>query len=112
MEQNPNVNPPAFVFSVLHAVPGKPTATQIDLLFGKTVWVGESSQFVGLDQANVLFPTCTTKTLATTEKRYDAFLSFLNAYPPNGPLPDVGWWAYVDLYLPFLVRVGDPDCFF
>jgi hypothetical protein len=101
MEQNPNVNPPFFVFVVPHG-----------MLFGTTVWAGESPQFVGLDQANVVFPTCTTKTLATTEKRYDALLSFLNAYPPSGPLPDVGWWGYVDLYLPLLVRVGDPDCFF
>jgi hypothetical protein len=69
------------------------------------IWAGESSQFVGLDQVNVAFPTCTTASLATTEKRYDAFLPY-NLYGPNGPV------AVVRIYLPFVVRQGDPDCQF
>ena len=46
------------------------------------VWAGESPQFVGLDQVNVAFPTCTNDPPAINEKRYDAFLtSDLLTYP-------------------------------
>lgn len=62
------------------------------------LWAGESPQFVGLDQVNVNFPVCTSNIRAQTEKRYDAFLS------PSSIL------TTVRVYLPFLIRVGDPEC--
>jgi uncharacterized protein (TIGR03437 family) len=63
------------------------------------IWAGESPQYVGLDQVNVAFPTCTNKP-ATTEKRYDAFLQYLSDESR----------AIVRIYVPFIVRPGDPDC--
>jgi hypothetical protein len=63
------------------------------------LWAGESPQFVGLDQVNVAFPTC-TNTPATTEKRYDAFLTFTS----------VETSTTVRIYVPFVIRPGDPDC--
>ena len=63
------------------------------------LWAGESSQFVGLDQVNVAFPTCTNAP-AKTEKRYDAFLMYTS----------VATQTTVRIYLPFVVRPGDPDC--
>jgi hypothetical protein len=63
-------------------------------------WAGESPQFVGLDQINVAFPTCTEATKATVEKRYDAFM-MLHSIVSGNP---------VRLYLPFVVNPGDPDC--
>jgi hypothetical protein len=73
--------------------------------FGKfqtapALWVGESPEFVGLDQVNVSFPLCTSTTTAATEKRYDAFLTYTS----------IETGATVRVYLPFLVRPGDPDC--
>ena len=62
-------------------------------------WAGESPQFVGLDQVNLAFPTC-ADTPATTEKRYDAFLTYTS----------VETSTTVRVYLPFFVRPGDPDC--
>jgi hypothetical protein len=64
------------------------------------VWAGESAQYVGLDQINVAFPTCTKGARATAEKRYDAFLVFYNMH--------TGTLAHV--YLPFVVSPGDVDC--
>ncbi len=64
------------------------------------LWAGESPQFIGLDQMNVEFPTCTNAPLATTEKRYDAFLTYTSH--------ETGSTARI--YLPFSVRPGDPDC--
>lgn len=64
------------------------------------LWVGQSPQFVGLDQINVNFPVCSIATKATVESRYDAFLNFTSA--------TTGTTARI--YLPFLVRVGDPNC--
>lgn len=69
------------------------------------LWAGESPEFVGLDQVNVAFPTCTSASPATTEKRYDAFLPY-NVYDPASGAPV----AVVRIYLPFVVRTGDPDC--
>jgi uncharacterized protein (TIGR03437 family) len=63
------------------------------------IWAGESAQFVGLDQFNVAFPTCSNAP-ATTEKRYDAFLIYTS----------IATLTTVRIYLPFVVRVGDPDC--
>jgi hypothetical protein len=71
-----------------------------DLQTGTPLWTGESSQYVGLDQMNVAFPTCINASPATAEKRYDAFMM----YGMQGSL--------VRLYLPFVVRPGDPDCKF
>ncbi len=67
------------------------------------LWAGESPQVVGLDQVNVAFPTC-TNTPATTEKRYDAFLQYVHLDYNNNVYIDVR------IYLPFVVRPGDPDC--
>jgi hypothetical protein len=63
------------------------------------IWAGESLQFIGLDQVNVAFPVCTASS-ATSAKRYDAFLQYLS----------VGTDTAVRIYVPFIVRVGDPDC--
>jgi uncharacterized protein (TIGR03437 family) len=64
------------------------------------LWAGESPQFVGLDQVNVAFPTCTGVPAATSEKRYDAFLTYTSL--------ETGTTERI--YIPFDVRVGDPDC--
>jgi len=66
----------------------------------KPLWVGESPQIVGLDQMNVAFPTCPNSP-AISEKHYDAFMLYGNG----------GSGETVRLYLPFIVRPGDPDCF-
>jgi hypothetical protein len=63
------------------------------------IWAGESPQFMGLDQVNVAFPTCTNAP-ATAEKRYDAFLMFTS----------MATLTTVRIYLPFVVRPGDSDC--
>jgi uncharacterized protein (TIGR03437 family) len=63
------------------------------------LWAGESPQFVGLDQVNVAFPTCPNAP-ATTEKRYDAFLTYTS----------INTSTTVRIYVPFIVRAGDPDC--
>lgn len=63
------------------------------------MWAGESPQFVGLDQVNVAFPTCSNPP-ASTEKRYDAFLIYMS----------MATLTTVRIYLPFVVRQGDPDC--
>jgi hypothetical protein len=63
------------------------------------VLAGESFQFVGLDQVLVNFPACVAATQATVEKRYDAFMEFVNI---------AGTTARI--YLPFLVSPGDSDC--
>ena len=64
------------------------------------LWAGESPQFVGLDQVNVAFPTCTGVPAATSEKRYDALLTYTSL--------ETGTTERI--YIPFDVRVGDPDC--
>jgi len=64
------------------------------------LWAGESPQYVGLNQVNVAFPTCTNVPAATSEKRYDAFLTYTS----------VQTGATSRIYIPFDVRVGDPDC--
>jgi uncharacterized protein (TIGR03437 family) len=63
------------------------------------IWAGESPQFVGLDQVNVAFPTCANAP-APTEKRYDAFLTYTS----------INTSTTVRIYVPFVVRPGDPDC--
>jgi hypothetical protein len=65
------------------------------------LWAGESPQYPGLDQINVAFPTCINTTPATTEKRYDALMVWSKG--TRG--------TTVRLYMPFVVRVGDRDCF-
>jgi hypothetical protein len=64
------------------------------------LWAGESPQFTGLDQVNVAFPTCTGVPDATAEKRYDAFLTYTSLQTG----------ATSRIYIPFGIRVGDPDC--
>jgi hypothetical protein len=64
------------------------------------IWEGESPQYVGLDQVNVAFPTCTNRPIATVEKRYDAFLEYSS----------VETSTTVRIHVPFVVRPGDPDC--
>lgn len=71
-----------------------------DLQTPTPIWTGESPQYVGLDQMNVAFPICINTVPATTEKRYDAFMGYGNQ------------GSMVRLYLPFVVRPGDPDCKF
>lgn len=66
------------------------------------IWTGESPEFVGLDQANVKFPTCTGVPKATAEKRYDVFLFWTG----------IESGTVVRTYAPFLVAPGDPDCQF
>jgi len=63
------------------------------------LWAGEAPGVMGLDQVNVVFPTCANAP-ASSEKRYDAFLSYLNATTGNT----------ARIYLPFVIRPGDPDC--
>jgi len=64
------------------------------------LWAGESPEFVGLEQINITFPMCATQTKATVEKRYDAFMIF-ESIESGTP---------TRIYLPFIVRPGDPDC--
>jgi hypothetical protein len=71
------------------------------------LWAGESPQYVGLDQINVAFPTC-NGTVATTEERYIATLTFIaqnfnTGYPGNNS---------TTLYMPFLISPGEPTCQF
>jgi hypothetical protein len=70
------------------------------------MWAGKSPEYPGLDQANVTFPTCSTNKKATTEKRYDVFLTFSG----NTNVSQVSNGTIVRMYLPFVVRTGDPDC--
>jgi uncharacterized protein (TIGR03437 family) len=63
------------------------------------IWAGESPQFVGLDQVNVAFPTCANAP-ATAEKRYDAFLTYTS----------IETSTTARIYVPFVIRSGDPDC--
>ncbi len=69
-------------------------------------WAGESPQFVGLDQINLVFPTCGTTTKATAESMYDAYMSL--------PITIISGTSIVqtsmNLYMPLIVRVGDPEC--
>jgi hypothetical protein len=65
------------------------------------LWAGESPQYPGLDQINVAFPTCINTIPATAEKRYDALMAWSNRTNRTT----------VRLYMPFVVRVGDKDCF-
>ena len=71
-----------------------------------SLWVGESPEYMGLDQANVPFPICTDAIKATAERRYDAFLTYTNVNTYTGSEND----TTVRVYVPFVVRVGDPDC--
>jgi hypothetical protein len=64
------------------------------------LWAGESPQYVGLDQVNVAFPTCDTGATAVTERRYDAFLMYTS----------IETGTTERIYVPFIVRSGDPDC--
>lgn len=69
-------------------------------LVATPVWAGQSPQYVGLDQVNVNFPAC-AKQVTVAERRYDAYLGYYAvSYEPGG----------AEIYIPFLVRVGDPDC--
>ena len=82
------------------AAPDTPSVPVGTFQSPKPLWAGESPQYVGLDQVNVAFPTCTGVPLATSENRYDAFLTYTSL--------ETGTTSR--LYLPFAVRVGDPDC--
>ncbi len=50
------------------------------------IWAGESPQYVGLDQINIVFPACAGPK-ATIEKRYDAYMSFRSASDISGSSP-------------------------
>jgi hypothetical protein len=69
-------------------------------------WAGESPQFVGLDQINLVFPKCTGAP-ATVERRYSVYI-------PVGVLLISGsslvQTTIAPFDVPFAVRVGDPDC--
>ena len=102
------VNPAPVGFGISQNGSDIPATVTYDSFDGLTVGqfrtpapirVGESPQFVGLDQIIVNFPVCMTPTQATAEKRYDAFLEFVNI---------AGTTARI--YLPFLVSPGDSDC--
>lgn len=67
---------------------------------GVPLWAGESPQYVGMDQINVAFPICSSKSPAGVEHRYDAFMQYTNP----------GSSTQARIYLPFLVRPGDPEC--
>jgi len=79
-------------------------------------WAGESPQFVGLDQVNATFPVCPSKTKATVEKRYDAYLIYSSF--DTGTTNKTSSWdtnalmtpTTVRVYVPFVIRPGDPDC--
>ena len=64
------------------------------------LWAGEQPQIIALDQINVSFPTCTNVPAATVESRYDAFLTYTN----------IESHVTARVYIPFVVRPGDPDC--
>lgn len=65
------------------------------------VWAGQSPQYVGLDQVNVNFPICANQ-VTIAERRYAAYLGYnINSVEPS----------HAAIYIPFLVRVGEPDCF-
>jgi hypothetical protein len=66
------------------------------------LWAGESPQFVGLDQVNVNFPTCSTTVRAAVEARYDAFMTFTSA--------ETEFTNTVRIYVPFIISVGEPRC--
>jgi hypothetical protein len=66
------------------------------VLQAKPLWVGEAPTIVGMNQMNVIFPPCSSPP-ATVEKRYDAFISYNE--------------DRLRLYVPFVVRPGDNDCF-
>ena len=82
------------------ATPDTPSIPIGTFMSPTPLWAGESPQFVGLDQVNVAFPTCANVPAATSEKRYDAFLTYTSL--------QTGTTARI--YIPFDVRVGDPDC--
>ncbi len=91
-------SPALVVFGISHQ--GIDSSTS--LVSALPAFAGESPQFAGLDQINVNFPTCSTKTKATAEKQYDAFLSFGSFITGN----------VARVYAPFRVAVGDSDCQF
>jgi hypothetical protein len=64
------------------------------------LFAGESPTYVGLDQVNMKFPVCTSAVIATTEKRYDAFLTYTS----------IETGTNLRVYLPFVISPGDPDC--
>ena len=66
------------------------------------LWAGESPQFVGLDQINVNFPTC-TGAAATAEQRYDLVMSFQS--PAADPNLGIG---FAELYMPLIISPGEP----
>lgn len=70
------------------------------------LWTGHSPQYPGLDQANVTFPLCTSRTLATSEQRYDVWLEF-SGNPTDSQFSQ---GTIVRIYLPFVVARGDSDC--
>jgi uncharacterized protein (TIGR03437 family) len=70
------------------------------------LWAGESPQYVGLDQINLIFPSC-AGAAATTEQRYDIILSF------HAPSADSNLGiGFATLYMPFLIGPGEATCQF
>ena len=68
------------------------------------VWAGESAGTIGLQQINLVFPTCTGRPKATAEYRMDAYFGFYNSATPPSNSP------YTQNFVPLLIRAGDPDC--
>jgi hypothetical protein len=67
------------------------------------IWAGESPQFVGLDQINIVFPGCAVagKT-ASSETRYDAYMAFSSPGNVTG--------SVIKIYIPYLAGPGDFAC--
>jgi|GEM_PF-4091067 hypothetical protein len=69
-------------------------------------WAGESPQFVGLDQINIVVPPC-TGSAATSEQRYELFINF------QAPSADKNLGiGFAELNIPFIVSPGEPTCQF
>ena len=70
------------------------------------IWAGESPSYIGLDQINLTFPTC-TGAVATTEQRYDVLMTF------NAPSADSNLGVgFSTLYIPFIISPGEVTCQF
>jgi len=95
------------------SAPGTPTYAPS--LTQTPLWAGESPQFMGLDQINLIFPICTTLPagstapipLANTEKRYSVYMTQSVLMIGGSSLTQT---SVVVFDVPFLVRMGDPEC--
>jgi hypothetical protein len=77
---------------------------------GQTIpmWAGQSPQWVGLDQVNIVFPSpaCYPQVTATEERRYDAYLAYgVFSVTGNGASESTA-----EIYIPFVVTPGELTC--